>query len=105
MVVIKIELNKKSDIVAISSKGHVNTDKSICAAVSTLEYTFLHSVKCLIDPDIDVCIKDGDFSFYLKEVALDKRLVYNNLCRFYLLGIEMLKKEYPQEIKLFKAKR
>ena len=93
------------EITSIFSKGHAKKGNSIlCSAISTLEYTFLQSVKHLTDIKCAVFIDDGVFNYKLKSIDSKDKMIYNNLCAFYLIGTEMLVRENPSEIKLLKNK-
>ena len=105
MIIIDIELVRDKEIISIFSKGHTEKgNKVLCAAVSTLEYTFLQSVKHLTEVSCTVLIKNGEFSYKLKSIVSKDKMVYNYVCAFYLIGIEMLTRENPNEIKLLKKK-
>lgn len=109
MITIKIELEGDKKIKSIFSQGHAQNgnnkhNMSLCAAVSTLEYTFLQCVKHLLTAQIEVDIGEGIFKYRLGQLDLKDKKVYNYLCVFYLIGIEMLAKENSQSMRLLKTK-
>ena len=104
MITIKIALEGDKCIKSILSKGHSNKSNALCAAVSVLEYTFLQNVKHLLNAKIKMSIKDGLFNYQLIHLDIKDKEVYNNLCVFYLIGIEMLVRENNESISLLKAK-
>ena len=118
MVKINIAVTKNV-ITSYIAEGHATVENSatektnklsssICSAVSILEYNFLYSVQILVDSELVTAdIRDGFFklnvqSEFLKKInELDKkRLALEVLSQSFLIGMNALKKKYPQEINL-----
>lgn len=128
-ITIKIEDNQ---IVSYKSDGHavnflrklksfffpyIAKYNSICAALSTLEYTFLHSVENLSSVNIDKKISSGKCLITLNQndrgyqKVIKKKQSSNNdnvkidnnyllLCHSFLIGVKMLSHQNKQLISL-----
>ena len=91
MIAVAIHLDREGNIVRLHTKGHTGlAHREICAGVSTLEYTFLYSLKALTQVRFELQIDRGFFSFRLSDVDFVDHLMYNHLSRFYLIGIRSL---------------
>ena len=111
---IKIRIKIKNDkIFLYDSNGHAShfftslksfffskTAKynSICAAVSTLEWTFIYSVENLTSCSIEKKISSGKCQIHL--LKEDTKKDFTLLCQSFLIGLKMLHQNYPKIIDL-----
>lgn len=71
---------------------------SICAAFSTLEWTFIYSVENLTSDAIEKKISPGKCQInLLKE---DTKKDFTLLCQSFVIGLKMLHQNYPKMIDL-----
>lgn len=81
------------NIIELISQGHSDAD-GLCPALSTLQYTFWYSVKSFAGASCDLSTGNGFFHYTFSKKNKQIDSLYENLCSFFFVGIQMLQKEF-----------
>lgn len=103
---IRISRDSAGNILTYKSEGHTqydDTDKEktylgVCAGLSTLEYTFLLTVKELENTHFDFKVKKGYFYFEITELKKDFDCSYKAVCNMFLNGLKILSEKHGRHI-------
>ncbi len=110
MIHIEVKLNRKNQIHRYLSKGHAIKKEgtrehlAVCSALSILEYQFFYSSKEFFESAIaSQKMEAGLFEIKMKKLnEFTQRLAHDFtlLSNYFLIGVNLLVKNYPAHINL-----
>lgn len=91
-----IDVNVAPDKVSVSGHaGHgIRGHDIVCAGVSALSYTLLHSLDTLTDDHVSVDIKDGYMELQYENLSERGRLLIDS----FFVGICRIAERYPESL-------